>query len=121
MNGLCLFVTHPDFVENEDGQRAGFLEGLRLGWPDVQAAQQFDIPFVAIEDPDRDAVAIYFGYGENGVGVRQAEEAAAAIMATISLYVARHNHGAAKEVIPAYAFAIARDVAVPDVGVSAEE
>lgn len=114
-----LRVSHPDFEDNDDGQAAGFAEGVRRGWSMIKHAQSFgdDMEPVVVEPPaDKPAhsVLIWFPYGENGLGVRRAEEAVAATIATVSLHVAHHNHGLAQEVLPAYSFEILRDQERPD-------
>jgi hypothetical protein len=123
-NGIRLVVHHPDFFfepeaegevdgsePSEDGDseareaRLRFLSGFELGWPDIRDSQDLDlVPEVGDGEA---AVMIYFPYGLNGV--RAAEEAVSATIATISLYVADRNHRHEEEILPAYGFAILRD------------
>ena len=112
-----MLISHPDFVVNDDDQIGGFVEGVERGWAMVKRAQKFDedmAPVIAPPPESDKRVQVWFSYGENGLGVRRAEEAVAAVIATISFHVAHMNHtGMNAEVMPAYGFEIVRDVEAP--------
>lgn len=109
MNGICVTVTHPDFIENDDGQRQAFAESFQAGWENVRAAEGLESTPVVREA--RESVQLFFSYDR---GIRNAEQSVAATMATISIYVAHHNsqHGS-EEILPAYGFDVERDVPNP--------
>lgn len=116
MNGLMLTISHPDFVENDDEQRATFADDVARGWTKVQEAQELGVSHPVVrEDADAGSVQVYFPYGPEGVDIRAAEVAAAALMMTVCYSVMHHNRGSSSEVLPAYGFSISRNVDVPEV------
>lgn len=106
MSGIRLTVTHPDFEDDGGNQRRMFIEGVQQGWPQVKSAESLSLEMSIAEDVEAKAVRVFFSYGDNGVGVRAAERAVAAFIATVSLGVLSHK---GSDVLPAYAFAIERD------------
>lgn len=117
MNGLVIRVLHPDFVENDDEQRRGFIEGVRDSWDRVMAAQQLeraaDEWSMNIREREK-AVEVFIPYNR---GVRRAETEAAAFMMAASVAVVQLNRNgegellpASKPVVAAYSYVIERDV-----------
>lgn len=117
MKGLVVTVSHPDFEENDDHQRAAFIDGLAKGWVAARAAHHVTVEVFLREDEDEGVVEAYFGYGEDGLQVRQTELAAAAFIATCSYGVLMHNRSDHSETMPIHSFDITRNVDVPSTAI----
>jgi hypothetical protein len=113
VNGIRLRISHPDFRNERNRQL--FVDGFRSSWHDVNMSggvgTRQDAPLVR-PDGDTDTVEVFFSYGREGQDVRYAEGSVAIAIASISYGVASHNRSGG-HVMPAYEFAVERNVEIP--------
>lgn len=106
--GVRVSVAHPDFAEVSE--RATFIDAFVDAWPEGDTRIYVD-PAGHVDGDLEIMVDLFFPYGVNGAGVRDAEMSAASAIAMISTYAAERNRSG--RVFPAYAFHIERDVPLP--------
>lgn len=111
-SGLVVRVLHPDFVDNDDEQRQGFIDGVRRSWTQVLDAEGLGLGEsewgLAAREREK-AVEVFIPYSR---GIRRAEMEAATFIAAGSVYVASINREveASGDIMPAYSYVIERDV-----------